>query len=308
MMVFEAQPHTWTDWLAASAISIWSRVLADGAVLLRGLPLTGPAEVTQARAALGLRPFRSKERFAHRQEEKGALSPICWPDERELCPYQEEAFSTSIPGVILTGCVQAPDSGGAARLSDARRLAAYLPPALSTRIRTHGWYMTRVFHPNFGLSWQEAFACRDQATLSSLCAREKITCEWLNDGSLRTSRWRPAFRIHPVTGEECWFNQLAFLNQGSLEARDRELLSLAFGEHLPVDTLLGDGQALSASDLLAIHDAYDATTTRLSWRAGDLLIVDNILTAQGRDPLTGSAEYWIAFGKSLPGSSPCESE
>ncbi len=304
MIVFGAPPQTWTDWLANSATSIRQCVLSDGAVLIRGLPLTGPSEVTLARASLGIRPFRSKERFAHRKEENGAVSPICWPEERELCPYQEEAFSVVIPGVVLTGCIRPPDRGGEARLSDARRLSRHLPPALCERIRTHGWGMTRVFYPHFGLSWQDAFDCRDQEALSSIFARAEIACEWLDDGTLRTSRWRPAFHMHPVTGEECWFNQLAFLNQGSLEPRDRELLSLAFGDDLPVDTLLGDGQPLSAPDLLAIHHAYDATTTRLTWQTGDLLIVDNILTAQGRGPFTGCAEHWIAFGESLPGD-PC---
>ncbi len=69
---------------------------------------------------------------------------------------------------------------------------------------------------------------------------------------------------------------------------------------LGVDTALGDGQSLSESDFLAILGAYDATTTRLAWRAGDLLVADNLLTAQGRSPLTGTAEYWIAFGDPIP--------
>lgn len=295
--VFVAPQHDWPAWLTESTAAIWLRLLTDGVVVIRGLPLQGPADIALARDSLNVRPFRSTERFAHRQEsESGVVSPIRWPEERELCPYQEESFSTVGPGLVLTGCIRPPDYGGEALLSDARRIAQYLPADLADRIRTHGWIMTRVFHPRFGISWQDAFDCLGRDELASLLGLQGIVYEWLDDGTLRTRRRRPAFRSHPVTGEECWFNQLAFLNRGSLEARERALLSLAFGDDLPVDTALGDGQPLSEADLLAIQSAYDATTTRLVWQAGDLLIADNLFIAQGRRPFAGSAEYWIAFG------------
>lgn len=300
--VFDAPQQHWPEWLAESAAAIRASVLTDGAAMVRGLPLSGPADVALTRDSLGVRPFHSTERFAHRKEnEDGIVSPIRWPEERELCPYQEESFSTVVPGIVLTGCVRLPDIGGEALLSDARQISRHLPPALDEWVRTRGWIMTRVFYPHFGMSWQGAFDRLDREDLSSLLARERIDHEWLDDGTLRTSRRRPAFRIHPVTGEECWFNQLAFLNHGSLEPRDRQLLSSAFGDDLPVDTTLGDGRPLSATDLLAIQDAYDATTTRLAWRAGDLLVADNILTAQGKAPFTGAAEHWIALGDPIPG-------
>ncbi len=299
--LFDAPTQNWPAWLKASAAAIRLSVLTHGAAAIRGLPLKDPVNMVQARDALNVRPFHSAERFAHRQEEENDIvSPIRWPAERELCPYQEEAFSMVVPGIVLTGCIRPPDNCGEALLSDARQISSYLPRDLDERVRTHGWVMTRVFHPRFGISWQNAFGCLNREDLASLLACERIAHEWLDDGTLRTSRQRPAFRIHPITGEECWFNQMAFLNQGSMEPRERELLSLAFGDDLPVDTALGDGRPLSALDLLAIQDAYDATTTRLRWRAGDLLIADNLLTAQGRCSFTGSAEYWVAFGDPIP--------
>jgi Taurine catabolism dioxygenase TauD, TfdA family len=300
--IFDAQEQSWQTWLAEAAPTIRSRVLTNGAALVRGLPLKDRADVALARDALSVFPFRSTEKFGHRKEgEDAVVSPIWWPEERELCPYQEESFSIVVPGTVLMGYIQPPQMGGEVLLSDARQISRHLPLALVDRIKEHGWIMTRVFYPRFGISWQDAFDCLDREDLSFLLAREGIAHEWLEDGTLRTWRRRPAFRRHPISGEECWFNQLAFLNSGSLEARYRELLSLAFGDDLPVDTALGDGQPLSAQDLLAIQGAYDATTIRLACRAGDLLIIDNILTAQGRNPFAGHAEYWIAFGDPIPG-------
>lgn len=298
---FHAPEQNWTDWLTDTAVAIRSHVLAEGAVLVRGLALKKPVDISRARDALGIRTFQSIEKFGHRQEEvDGIVSPIRWPEERELCPYQEESFSLVVPNIVLTGCISPPGTGGEALISDVRQIFFHLPSDLAYRIKTHGWMMTRVFHPQFGMSWQDAFSSTERDELSSLLEQMDIDFEWLEDGTLRTQRRRPAFRIHPKTGDECWFNQLAFLNRGSLESRERELLSLAFGNDLPVDTALGNGQSLSESNLLALHSAYDATTKKLTWRAGDLLIVDNLLTAQGKSPMTGIPEFWVAFGDPIP--------
>lgn len=299
--VFNAPQQNWMEWLAESSAAIRSRVLMEGAVVVRGLALKNPADVALARDALGIRVFQSTERFGHRQEgENGVVSPIRWPEERDLCPYQEESFSLVAPSIILTGCIRPPDAGGEALLSDARQISRHLPLDFVDQVRTHGWIMTRVFHPRFGMSWQDAFDCLEREELVSLLDRKGITYEWLDDGTLRTWRRRPVFQTHPVTGDECWFNQLAFLNRGSLEPRERELLSLAFGDDLPMDTTLGNGQSLSGANFQAILDAYDATTTKLTWQAGDLCVADNLLTAQGRASLVGDAEYWIAFGDPMP--------
>ena len=295
--VFDAPQQDWTGWLTESAAVIRSRVLTEGVVVVRGLPLKNPADVALARDALGIRVFQSTERFGHRQEgENGVVSPIRWPEERDLCPYQEESFSLVAPSIVLTGCIRPPDVGGEALLSDSRQISRHLPPDFVNQVRTHGWIMTRVFHQHFGMSWQDAFGCLEREELVSLLDRKGIAYEWLDDGTLRTRRRRPVFRTHPVTGDDCWFNQLAFLNRGSLEPRERELLFLAFGDDLPMDTALGDGQSLSDANFQAILDAYDATTTKLAWQAGDLFVADNLLTAQGRASLVGDAEYWIAFG------------
>lgn len=292
-----APQQNWIEWLTDTAVTIQSLKLTKGAVMVHGLPLKTADDIARARDALGIPSFQSTERFGRRQEHRnGVVSPIHWPKERELCPYQEESFNLVVPNTVLTGCIRSPEKGGEVALSDARQIIDHLPPKLTEQLRIDGWIMTRVFHPQFGISWQDAFGCTDRDALSALFAQHEITHEWLYDGALRLRRQRPAFRMHPKTDVDCWFNQLAFLNRGSLEPRERELLSLAFGNDLPVDTALGNGQPLPEADLATIQDAYDATTTKMAWRAGDLLIVDNLLTAQGRSPLVGTPEYWIAFG------------
>ena len=282
-------------WLADAAPWVKNLLPVHGAVLVHGLPIRRAADLAEARQALGVRPYTTTEVFAHRRNlGDGVLSPIRWPHDRVLCPYQEEAFSTVFPGTVLTACVAPPEHGGQAHLSDARRLTAHLPTGLVARARADGWSMTRVFHDRFGMPWQEAFAVADPDQLSEVLTAEGIEHRWSSEGALRTVRRRPAMITHPVTGEECWFNQIAFLNAGSLEPCERALLVEAFGPDLPVDTAFGDGTPLSEEELAFLHSAYDATTLAIPWAAGDLLITGNILMALGRSP--GAPELLITLG------------
>ena len=295
--LFDAPPDAPFSWLEDMAVAIRERMLAHGVVLLRGLPLHGPADLVLARRALGISSFTLPETFAERSDlGHGVVSPIRWPDDRLLCPFQEGSFSTVFPSVVLTACVKPPESGGQAHVCDTRLLVAHLPAYLYDRVRVGGWSMTRVFHDGFGISWTTAFSAADQAELAEVLAAQGIKYRFLSDGVLYTIRRRPGVISHPVTGEECWFNQMDFLNVASMEPRDRAILTKAFGRDLPVNSAFGDGTPLPESDVQAIHQAYDAVTRSISWQQGDLLLTDNILTAQGRAPFTGAPEFLVALG------------
>ncbi|MBN6050710.1 TauD/TfdA family dioxygenase, partial [Nonomuraea sp. RK-328] len=283
------------------AASILGHLPVHGAVLIRGLPLHGPADLAEARQALGMSAFTPTEAFAPRRDfGNGVFAPIQWPDDRLLCPFQEGAYSTAPPSVVLTACVTPPETGGEAHLADTRLLTDHLPEGLADRVRKDGWTMTRVFHDGFGISWADAFSVADRGELEDLLAKEGIGYQWLPSGSLHTVRRRPGVTRHPVTGEECWFNQLAFLNASSMEQRERAILTEAFGDDLPMNTAFGDGTPLSETDLNTIQHAYDEVTLSVDWQSGDLLVIDNIMTAQGRAPFSGTAEFLIAFGGESP--------
>ncbi|WP_335974918.1 TauD/TfdA family dioxygenase [Streptomyces sp. CA2R106] len=295
---FDAPSEAPFSWLRDMAGTVRDRMLKHGAVVIHGLPVDDRDSLAEARGSLGIEPFTPTESFNHRSDRgDGILSPISWPQDRIICPFQESSFSREFPSVVLTACVTPPDGDGRTHLSDARRVADHLPAQLADRVRTGGWTMTRVFHEGFGISWPEAFSVTDRAALDDLFQTAGIDSAWLPDGTLHTVRHRPGVLRHPVTGEECWFNQIAFLNAGSLDPTERVIMANAFGEHLPMNTFFGDGSPLSEEDLAAVHHAYDAVRIGVPWRRGDLLIVDNILMAQGRSAFEGSPEFLIALGR-----------
>jgi alpha-ketoglutarate-dependent taurine dioxygenase len=288
-----------TGWVAAHRDGLGELLLSHGAVLLSGLKITTAAGLAAARDAMGAGPAGRAEDFAPREDlGHGVCSAPSWPAEREMCLHHERSQALDHPRLLLMACLRRPEHGGATLLADTRAVLAALPAELADRFRARGWLLTRNFRPHFGLSWSAAFGVSSPDEVERLCAERDLRAEWLRDGTLHTTQRRPAVVAHPSTGEECWFNQVAFFSRWSLDAEERDLLLGTFGEHgIPFNTAYGDGTALSRDEFQAILDAYDSALLRLHWRPGDLLLVDNMLTAHGREPHTGNRELAVAMAR-----------
>nr|WP_282580361.1 TauD/TfdA family dioxygenase [Nocardioides sp. InS609-2] len=283
-------------WLADEAPMVRDLVRRQGAIVVRGSGITSPYDLATARDALGLSPHRPAEHLVPRESlAGGVVTPIRWPEDRERCPSQEGAGSLRPPALVLTACTKLTRSGSQHHISDVRRLPELLPDGLVDRVRTFGWAVIRTFHEGFGMSWQKAFSVSTREELKPVLDREDVKSTWLPGGSLRTMRHRAAFVDHPRTGEGCWFNDLAFYNTGSLDPVERATMTQAFGQDLPMQTTYGDDHPLSEGELAHLQAAYTAVRREVTWQEGDLVVADNLLTAQGRPPLVGSPQLLVAL-------------
>jgi alpha-ketoglutarate-dependent taurine dioxygenase len=289
-------------WAAEHRDRLTALLAEHGAVLIRGLPLTGGAdtvavELAAVRDALGLAPDAPAEDFAVRADlGHGVHQAADWPGDREMCLHHERSYGVDYPRLLLMACVRPADSGGATMLADTTAVLRDLPAELAARFRDEGWLLVRNFRPHFGLPWSVAFGASAPADVERMCAARRIDCEWLRDGALHTAQRRPATIRHPVTGVECWFNQIAFFSQWSVDRVERDILLSTFGANgIPFNTAFGSGEPISEAQYRAILDAYDHNVRRVHWRAGDLLLVDNVRTAHGRDPYTGAREIVVAL-------------
>jgi hypothetical protein len=173
---------------------------------------------------------------------------------------------------------------------------AALPPDLVARFEQTGWQLTRNYNELLGTPWAQAFG-GDRAHVEQYCQDNDIQFRWDSGGALRTDQRRQAVVRHLVTGERCWFNQIAFLNEWTMDPGIREYLTDEFGrDGLPFTTYFGDGTPLSPAMVDQINTAYEQNTVRHTWQRGDLLIIDNIRMAHSREPYEGDREIVVGMG------------
>ncbi len=285
------------SWIGRYGGDLRALLHEHGAVLVTGLGVRSAQALAEVRDAFGAKPADLREQFAARSEfGAGVYSSPEWAPDREMCLHHEQSYAVTFPGLLLMACVSTPDTGGATLLGDTRQVIEHLPAELVSRFREQGWLLVRNFRPYFGLSWSDAYGHDTPTAVEHYCAVNVIGCQWQRDGTLHTAQRRAAIVRHPVTGQECWFNQIAFFSQWSIDVTERDILLKTFGPSgIPFNTAYGNGETFSADEFTSLLDGYDAVLRRVQWEAGDLLLVDNLLTAHGREPYTGDREILVAL-------------
>jgi alpha-ketoglutarate-dependent taurine dioxygenase len=289
-----------TRWAAQHSEALRAVVGEHGSVLVRGLGLRDEAECVSVFRRLA-RLMTEKEAYAPRRIYCDAVySATKWPPHKVMRMHHELSYRLEFPSLMLFACLVAPQGGGATPVADSPTVLRALPAELVERFERLGWMLVRTYSEDIGASIAGAFGTDDRRAVESYCSANAIELEWRPDGTLRTRQRRSAVVAHPLTGRRCWFNQIAFLNAWAMEPEVREYLVDEYGEDwLPFDTRFGDGDRIDADVVRAINEAYEASTAREPWQAGDLLLVDNVRTAHGREPFEGSREVVVAMGDAL---------
>jgi alpha-ketoglutarate-dependent taurine dioxygenase len=285
-------------WAGAHREALRAAVTEHGCVLVRGLGLGEAAETGAVFRQLTADLMTEKEAFATRQAYPGGLySSSKWPPNQQMCMHHELSYALEFPGLMLFACLQAPSSGGATAVADSTEVLDALPAGLIERFEREGWVLTRNYNEDFGPSLQDAFGTADRGAIEAYCRANTIEFEWQRDGVLRTRQRRSAVVRHPLTGQRCWYNQVAFLNEGTIDPEVREYLVDLYGaEGLPFNTRFGNGDPIGEDVIQLLNETYEAHTAREPWQAGDLMLVDNIRTAHSREPFSGTREVLVGMG------------
>ncbi|MFF9016707.1 TauD/TfdA family dioxygenase [Streptomyces sp. NPDC014870] len=296
-------------WAAEHRSEVLAVVAEHGAALVTGLGLRTVSDVEAVLGGLGVRPVREAEGFAARTlHADGVYSSAAWPATQPMCMHHELSYAGRFPGLLLFACLRAPTGGGATALADAAAVLEALPFAIVERFEQEGWLLTRAYHEEIGTSLAQAFGTTDPRAIDAYCRDNGIVADWQPDGSLRTRQHRRAVVAHPGSGRRCWFNQVAFLNQWTMDPEVRAFLIDEYGpEGLPFNTFHGNGDSVAADTVERINRVYAAHTVRRSWQDGDLMLVDNIRTAHSREPYEGPRQVVVAMADPQRQASPAAS-
>ena len=295
--LLRADPGDPLRWAWEARAELRDAVVEHGAVLVRGLALDHAVVAGDVVRGVGEGLMAEREPFAPRTEYAERLySTTPWPAHQPMGLHHEGAYCRWFPGLVMFACLRAPDAGGDTLLADTAAVLRDLPAELVRRCERDGWQLVRTYNDDIGATWPEAFGVRDRATVERYCRANAIEFEWRPGGRLRTRQRRAAVQEHPVTGLRCWFNEIAFLSEWASGPEVREYLLEAHGpERLPVTTCFGDGSPVGEDVVALLNRAYAAHTVRVSWQVGDLLLVDNVRTAHGRDAYEGPRELLVAL-------------
>jgi alpha-ketoglutarate-dependent taurine dioxygenase len=220
-----------------------------------------------------------------------------YPASQSISLHNELSYLPRWPGRLLFFCQTAPGAGGATPLADSADWLAALDPEVRGAFEA-GIRYAQNLHGGVGLgkSWQDTFESADRDLVEAYLADSGMTWSWLADGGLRVSHRRPATARHPETGAEVWFNQADQWHPAGLgTAAGAALARLLPAEQLPQSAAFGDGSSIPDEYIAHIQEVGWRAAVDVEWRAGDLLLIDNMLVAHGRRPFTGPRRVLVAM-------------
>lgn len=286
------------EYLPAARPFIRRQLLEHGAVLLRGFDVGGVDGFDGVVRQVSGAPLAYAERSSPRSTIKGQVyTSTDYPPSEEIFLHNENSYQAAWPLTLFFYCVTASETLGATPLADTRRVYAAIDPAVREEFAARGWMVQRNFSDGFGVPWQQAFNTDDRDEVAAYCARNGVVAEWTPNG-LRTRARREAVHRHPVTGETVWFNHLTFFHVTTLGEDMSAALREMYGEDdLPTNTYYGDGKPIPDDVVAHLRACYRAEQRRFDWQRDDVLLVDNMLSAHGREPFTGARKIAVAMAE-----------
>lgn len=303
---------------AAYAASLYAAVHRHGALLLQS-SLRSADDLSVFLKRVGYRPFSSYVggtaiRSAPVADNVSRSTDL--PPDVTIPLHQEMAYVATIPDYICLFCAQEATGDQKTNLvGDMARFTRELPDWVFQKYRGRTARLRRVMPPrgtNTGIfrlrrCWNDMLGTSDKAEAEQVARARHWQLRWMADDFVEVLQEPfPFFRTHFQQGE-VWCTQAfaylpvvqSYLAQKDGRADDWSRLQSALAEAPAMldGAVLDDGTPLSDEDALFMHQRLERQTESLSLRAGEMLLLDNILFAHGRSPFHGTRTIYVSLGE-----------
>ncbi|MET3845199.1 TauD/TfdA family dioxygenase [Bradyrhizobium sp. OAE829] len=277
------------------------RHLTDcGGIVFRDFTLDGPDAFRAFAADFG-HPLLSYEfgSTPRSQVTSGVYTSTEYPPHQHIPLHNEQAYTRDWPMKIWFYCMQPAQEGGETPIADSRAIYRDMPSTIRERFTEKGVMYVRNYGNGLDVDWQQVFGTDSRPEVEAYCARHDIDCEWKEDGELRTRQICQGTARHPVTGDRVWFNQAHLFHVSNLEPEVRESLLDVVGDEveLPRNVFYGDGSRIDDETLTTVRNVLEAHKISFPWQAGDVVMLDNMLTAHARAPFKGPRKVIVAMAE-----------
>jgi alpha-ketoglutarate-dependent taurine dioxygenase len=284
-------------WVAAHRVALLERMAGEGAVLVRGLPVTNAETFDTFVEAVGLPAFPYKDSLsnAHRISfTERVFSANEAPAELPIFLHHEMAQTPLPPSALFFFCEIPADEGGATPLCRSDILWEELCRAdasFAESCERKGLRYTNVMAgtadpgSSMGRSWRSTFGAETREDAEGRLRELGYSWEWLDEDALRaTTPTLPAVKVL-TDGRKSFFNQLIAATQGWKDTRNDPSRAITFGDGTP---LPDDGVATASA-------IAETLTFDLMWQPGDVCLVNNDRVMHGRRPFKGARRILAAL-------------
>ncbi|MCL6701739.1 non-ribosomal peptide synthetase [Pseudomonas sp. T1.Ur] len=284
-------------WAEANRDKVENWLREHGGILFRGFDLPTPADFEAFCQALCPQLYGQYGDLPKKEGGKNIYKSTPYPKDRMILFHNESAHQHRWPRRQWFYCETPATSGGATPIVDSRQVYRELPAWLQANLRRKQLRYVRNFSTSLDVSWQHFFQTEDRAEVERICHESNIEFQWRGANDLHTRQVCPAVILHPLTGEESFFNQIQLYHPAFLDADIREQFLRDGESAMPRQVFYGDGSELEPAAIDAINAAYDRCAVRFDWQQGDVVMLDNMLAAHARDPFEGERKIVVAMGE-----------
>jgi len=222
-----------------------------------------------------------------------------YPSDMSIPLHNENSYSRNWAMKLFFLCVTPAEERGETPIVDSRKMYEQIDAEIRQRFIDKKVMYVRNYGSEIDLPWQNVFQTDNKSEVEDFCRKSDIDFEWLGGGDrLRTRQICQSVARHPRTGEFVWFNQANLFHVSSLPREVKDALMSNFGEeNLPRNVYFGDGERIESSVIEHINQLYEQEAAAFPWRRGDVLMLDNMLTAHGRNPFKGQRKIVVGMAQ-----------